>query len=89
MTISNVRFSSAPASDVDSGLLGWLSFDLDDLRLDSVALRRTTHGRLTLSFPSRRDSSGRRHHIVRPVDDDARQEIERQIIAAIRIGDGS
>ena len=83
MSISNVRFSAAAASDVHSGLLGWLSFDLDSLRLDGIALRRTADGRLTLSFPARADSAGRQHPYIRPLNETTRQEFEHQVLRAL------
>lgn len=46
--------------------------------LDGITLRRTASGRLALSFPSRTAGDGRRHPLVRPVDDAARQAIERE-----------
>ena len=63
------------ADDVRSGLLGYLSIFYGDLVID-VTVRRTAEGRLALSFPERRDKHGRRHSVVRPIDDAARREIE-------------
>jgi len=74
-----VRFESG-----DHGLLGWASFELyGHVRLDGVAVRRTRDGRLTLAFPERRDATGRRHPVVRPLNDEARREIEQQVFAAL------
>lgn len=81
--ISHVVFSAAPERDVHTGLLGWASFTLGDLHLDGVAVRRTRDGRLTLSFPERRDARGGRHPIVRPLDDAARRAIEEAVFRAL------
>jgi len=82
--ITNVRFTSADETNVAAGLLGWVSLSLNGtVRLDGIAVRRTRENELTLSFPYRRDSAGRQHHIVRPLDDATHREIERQIIAAL------
>lgn len=84
MRISNVRFTAAAAAEVNTGLLGWLRFDRDGLRLDGVALRRTVDGRLALSFPARVDSAGRQHPYIRPLSDTARREIEREVLKQLR-----
>jgi len=83
--VSAIRFSAAPARDVRSGLLGWVSFILGDLHLDGVAVRKTRDGRLVLSFPERRDARGNRHPIVRPLDDAARRQIEAEVFTALQL----
>lgn len=90
ITISEVHFTSAQPRDVEQGLIGWISCTLDDrLRIDGIALRRTRDGRLTLSYPARRDALGLRRHFVRPLDDDTRREIEALIFKAIGIAEGA
>lgn len=82
LQIGDVRFTSS-ASD-RSGLLGWVSLTLNDsVRLDGLALRRTLRARLTLSFPVRKDRSGNKHPLVRPLDNETRVEIERQVFEAL------
>lgn len=81
--ISEVRFAAAGARDVETGLLGWTSFKVGQLRVDGVAVRRTERGTLALSFPARRSSSGARHYYVRPVDDDARREFEEAVLTEV------
>lgn len=73
------------ASDDDqrTGLLGWISVFLGDLIVDGITLRRMASGRLGLSFPQRRDKAGREHAIVRPLDNDARLRIEREILGQL------
>jgi len=68
------------ADDERAGLLGYLSVFYGALILDGITLRRTAEGRLTLSFPARTDRSGNRHAYFRPVDDEARQQIERELL---------
>jgi hypothetical protein len=70
-------------AEVRTGLLGYLSVQLGPLLLDGITLRQTAEGRLTLSFPARTDRAGRRHSYVRPVDDAARQAIEREILGQL------
>jgi DNA-binding cell septation regulator SpoVG len=73
----------ATDAEVRTGLLGYLSVTYGDLILDGIVLRRTEDGRFALSFPARTDRAGRRHAIVRPADDDARREIEREILGQL------
>tara|TARA_R110002096_G_scaffold70812_1_gene169536 strand:- start:1 stop:279 length:279 start_codon:yes stop_codon:yes gene_type:complete len=75
--------------DVRSGLLGFVSVFYGDLVLDGITVRRTADGRLTLSFPQRRDGRGRSHPLFRPVDDDARLRIEKAIFDAATIAQGA
>ncbi len=87
--VTGVQLVSAGAAARISGLLGWVSCTLnDEVRLDGIALRRTSEGRLVLSFPERRDGAGRRHPYIRPVDDEARRAIEHEILTAIGLGGG-
>ena len=66
--------------------MGFLRLDAT-LRLDGLALRRTADGRLSLSFPARRDTAGKQHPYLRPVDDAARRDIEHQIFTALGLGE--
>jgi DNA-binding cell septation regulator SpoVG len=67
--------------DERAGLLGYLSVFYGALVIDGVTVRRTEAGKLTLSFPERRDGRGRRHNVVRPIDDEARRAIEAAVFA--------
>jgi hypothetical protein len=87
--ITHINFERSTPEQAESGLVGWIEIIVGGiLRIDGVALRRTTAGRLALSFPERVDACGRRHPILRPVDDLARRELERSVFAALGI-DGS
>ena len=82
--ITDIKFAAASSKDVEGGLLGWASCSLNGaLRLDGLAVRRTADGHLALSFPARKDSVGRQHPIVRPLDDHARREIEHAVFCAL------
>lgn len=84
LVITGVTFAAARPEDIERGLLGWASFLLGGVvRLDGVAVRRTLEGRYALSFPARRDGAGRRHFSVRPVDNQARLEIEHVVLGAL------
>ena len=70
LQIDDVRFVSGSPTDVESGLVGWLSFVLNGMiRVDGISLRRTADGRRALSFPARVDSAGREWKFIRPLDD--------------------
>jgi len=68
------------ADDEREGLLGYLCVAYGALVLDSIVLRRTARGEHALSFPARTDRAGHRHAYVRPADDEARREIEAEIL---------
>ena len=71
-------------ANIRSGLLGWISIEFGQLLIDNITLRRTSEGRLALSFPSRTAKNGQKHAIVRPIDDDARRAIELEILRQLR-----
>ena len=71
------------AQDERDGLLGFVMAEYGDLVLDGITVRRTAEGRLALSFPARTDKAGRKHAYVRPIDDAARQEIEREVMSQL------
>ena len=83
LRVSSVRFRAASPEDVASGLLGWIRCNVSGLDVDGLVLRRTLAGDLRLAFPSRRDSRGQRHFILRPVTDAVRRDLEFKIIGAL------
>ena len=88
IVVEDVRFTPASERDLATGMLGWLAFTIDrTIRLDGVALRRTLQGRLALSFPARQSRGGRRHALVRPVDDEVRRDLEAQVLGALQAGE--
>ena len=90
LRLTNVRLIPASADERQRGLLGFVAFNLNDrVRLDGATLRRTSSGRLRISFPMRRDRHGREHPLLRPLDDAARRELERQVLAALGLTQGA
>ena len=84
--LTSIAFTAAPPAEVRTGLLGWVTCVVNDgLLLDGVTLRRTRDDRLTLSYPARRDSTGQQHHVVRPINDEARRAVEAQVFRALGI----
>ncbi len=83
--ITSVAFINARPADVRTGLLGWVTCVLNHaVLLDGITLRRTADGQLALSYPARRDRTGNQHPYIRPLDDAARQHLEREIFKALR-----
>jgi len=87
VTVSDLRFSEASEADARTGLVGWIRLVINDaIVLDGIALRRTLDGnRLTLSFPARRDGSGRQRFFSRPISDSVRRELERQVFERLHL----
>jgi DNA-binding cell septation regulator SpoVG len=83
-SITGVQFTAASDWHREQGLLGFIRCIVDGcLILDGITLRRTLDNRLTLSFPEREDGVGRRHPIIRPINDDARIAIETAILGSL------
>jgi hypothetical protein len=78
LQLTCIRFTTASPEDETHGLLGFVRFHLGGIAVDGVTLRRTREGRLTLSWPAPRGFP-----LVRPLDDEARRTIERQVFAAL------
>jgi DNA-binding cell septation regulator SpoVG len=84
INIDRVELVTAGPAGAETGLLGWIQCRVNrSLLLDGLTLRRTQDGRLALSFPARRDRAGNQRFYVRPLDDETRCEIERQVFAAL------
>lgn len=86
LKLSDVTFTPATDDNPEHGLLGFVECTFNDqLRIDGITMRHTSDGRLAISFPSRIDRHGVRHHLVRPINDAARRNIQRQILAALGV----
>jgi hypothetical protein len=81
--ISDLHATPGTDADLERGLLGFVRFRYGSVLVDGVTVRRTLDGRLTLSWPERVDRAGRKHAVVRPADDTARVELEREVLAAL------
>ena len=89
LQIGDVRFVSGSPTDVESGLVGWLSFVLNEtIRIDGVALRRTADGRPALSFPARVDRAGKEWKYIRPLNEIVRRDIEHEVFEALGFPQG-
>ena len=84
LELSDVVFTGASAEEVETGLVGFVSFVIGDvLVVDGVTVRRTRKGRVALTFPEREDGAGRRHPLLRPKNDRARRILEDLVLARI------
>lgn len=83
--IHDVAFTHASRADVQRGVLGFVAFRIGPgLLVDGAVLRRSAEGRHGLAFPARKDRAGRRHYAIRPADDATRENLEAQILDALR-----
>ena len=86
ITVDRVEMKAADPDTAKTGLLGWVSCRLNgNLQLGGIALRRTLEGRLTLSFPAKRDRTGQQWYYIRPLDSSTRRAIERQVFSALGV----
>ena len=84
LCIAEVRYAPCSSADQATGMLGYLSLTLNGaLRLDGLALRRTLVGNLTIAYPARTDSAGKRHAYIRPIDNASRRAITTAVLAAL------
>src|SRR5215831_13097070 len=83
LKVTVVAFSSATSDQVLGGLLGYLELVVNDALQISATLRRTLNGRITISFPTRRNLRGRQHPLVKPLNDTVRRAIEAQVLDAL------
>lgn len=85
MNASVLRFMRSTTIDGLAGLLGWATIEVGGLAIEDVQVRRDRKGRVYLSFPTRLGKHGDRRPLVRPLTNDARIEIEREVIDALRL----
>ena len=86
ITVTSVGIVAAPDHLERTGLVGWITIAINDgLMIDGIALRRLRSGELALSYPARKDGSGKSHPIVRPLNEDVRRAIEAQVFEQLGI----
>ena len=90
LRFDEVHLTAALGDDRQDGLIGWIRCTVNGaIRLDGITLRRTVDGRLTLSFPARKDRRGVLHPIVQPLDEAIRRWIEVEILEQLGFTEGS
>ncbi len=84
--ISDVVFVPI-AGEADASALGWITCVLDGaVQLNGLALCRAKDGSRVVSYPVQFDPRGFCWPYVAPISDAVRDEIQRQILAAIDSG---
>lgn len=89
LVITRIQFHAIAGEPLADGLLGYVSFELGPMLVSGVMVRRTRDGRLTLSFPKRRDAGGKRRDVMRPVSRRARAEIENAVFSSLGLFDAA
>jgi len=85
LLVTKVDFTRASPSDVEKGLLGFVTLQLGEtVELGGIALRRTEAGEFELSFPVRTDRRGRRHRVHRILDEEERLAVQVQVVGILR-----
>lgn len=84
MSIDEIRITLGSEEDQESGLLAYVACRYGDLQLDGLVVRKTTDGRLLVTFPGKaRNGCGRRYFIT-PRSSPVRLLFEKAILAAFR-----
>ncbi len=84
MTITNITITPSSPADRDAGLLAFVRCSYGDLELDGIVVRKTTDGRLLVTFPGKaRNGCGRRYFIT-PRSSPVRLLFDKAILAAFR-----
>lgn len=87
LRITRASFVPASPRQQKDGLMAWVMVEIDGVLLaDGLALRRTPGGRETLSYPRRRDRDGHTHAVLKPVDEEARRSIQKQVLDLLARG---
>ena len=87
--ISELKYTPANQEAKERGLLGFVQCVVAGLLRVDCALRRTRDGRLTISFPVKRDQAGRSHPLVAPANAEARLAIESAVFDAVAVDLGT
>jgi len=85
LRVTQVLLSPASNEELSRGILGRVRMVVSGLVVRGICLRRMLDGRLTLTYPARRDADGDRHVVVGLIDDHARLSIEVQVFTALGI----
>jgi hypothetical protein len=83
-TVSEVRFHPANRAHRASGLLGWVTAEIDSVLIDGITLRRTREGRFVLGFPKHVATDGTHYPTVRPRGPAEREAITNRIVGYVR-----
>lgn len=86
LRIRKAEVRRASESDQRQGVLGFVTLDLHSgLRLEGLVVRRSAGGRVYVSYPAKPGRDGRREYLFRPVDEEARRRLEREILDQLKL----
>ncbi len=84
--VTHAEVSPAELRDRERGLLGYVQVIVNDMIvLDGLTLRKGVDGRRYLGDPSKGTRSGSRFPYIRPLSEEARQDVQRQVFTALEI----
>ncbi len=84
MTVTNIVITLGSPADRDAGLLAFVRCIYGEFELDGIAIRRTTDGKIIVTFPARSWNGCRRKYFITPRSAPARREFEEAILAEFR-----
>ena len=84
-SVTQVRVTAASDADIERGFLGCVRIVVDGPVVHDICLRRTLDGRRVQSIPARRNESEKQRFFARPITDEARRELERQIFERLHL----
>lgn len=79
-----LQFTPGTDAQECDGLLGFLRFECGPFLVDSVQLRRTRAGQMTLRFPSRVSPGGVEYPLIRPATGWERDRMTASIVSELR-----
>jgi len=81
ISITDVRLRLLDRPDSRDGLIGWASCVVNrSLYLNNIAVHRTSDGVFEVQYPSKPGRSGRRYYHHCPLNDEAREVLQRAIL---------
>lgn len=79
MNIKNLKITKF---NNDKGLIGFASFNLDGIEINSIRIYKTDNGNISISFPYAKSKSGIKYYTIKPEN----EEVELALIKKINEG---
>ncbi len=67
MNIKNLKITKF---NNDKGLIGFASFSLEGIEINSIRIYKTDNGNISISFPYATSKSGIKYYIIKPENED-------------------
>ncbi len=84
MTVTSIVITLGSPADQATGLLAFVSCTYGGIEIDGLAIRRTTDGRIIVTFPAKSRNRCGRRYFVTPRSAPVRLEFETAILAEFR-----